>query len=68
MNDIPGYRVVRVISTVYGPTVRSRNVIADIGAGFKSLIGGEVGIFTKMLYDSRNSAVDRMVGECLAKG
>ncbi|KAK9352280.1 putative heavy-metal-binding-domain-containing protein [Lipomyces doorenjongii] len=68
MNDIPGYRVVRVISTVYGLTVRSRNVIADIGAGFKSLIGGEVGIFTKMLYDSRNSAVDRMVGECLAKG
>ncbi|KAK9343970.1 putative heavy-metal-binding-domain-containing protein [Lipomyces starkeyi] len=68
MNDIPGYRVVRVISTVYGLTVRSRNVIADIGAGFKSLIGGEVGIFTKMLYDSRNSAVDRMVGDCLAKG
>ncbi|KAK9373129.1 uncharacterized protein V1513DRAFT_450314 [Lipomyces chichibuensis] len=65
MNEIPGYRVVRVISTVYGLTVRSRNVIADIGAGFKSLIGGEVGIFTKMLYDSRNAAVDRMVGECL---
>ncbi|KAK9352277.1 putative heavy-metal-binding-domain-containing protein [Lipomyces doorenjongii] len=68
MNDIPGYRVVHVISTVYGLTVRSRNVVASVGANFKSLIGGEVGVFTKMLYDSRNSAVDRMISECLAKG
>ncbi|KAK9243275.1 UPF0145 domain protein [Lipomyces tetrasporus] len=68
MNDIPGYRVVRVLTTVYGLTVRSRNIIADIGAGFKSLIGGELGILTKMLYDSRNSAADKMIGECLAKG
>ncbi|KAK9322181.1 hypothetical protein V1517DRAFT_144164 [Lipomyces orientalis] len=68
MNDVPGYHVVRVLTTVYGLTVRSRNIIADIGAGFKSIIGGELGVLTKMLYDSRNSAVDRMIGECLAKG
>jgi uncharacterized protein YbjQ (UPF0145 family) len=31
MNDIPGYRVVKVLGTVYGLTVRTRNWGADIG-------------------------------------
>lgn len=68
MNDIPGYRVVKVLGTVYGLTVRSRNWGADIAALLRSSIGGELKYFTTMMYRSRNSAVNRMVGECLGRG
>jgi uncharacterized protein YbjQ (UPF0145 family) len=68
MNDIPGYRVVRVLGTVYGLTVRTRNWGADIGAFFKSAVGGELKFLTTLLYRTRNSAVERMVGECMGRG
>jgi uncharacterized protein YbjQ (UPF0145 family) len=68
MNDIPGYRVVRVLGTVYGLTVRSRNWGADIATIFKSVVGGELKYLTNVLYTSRNYAVERMVGECIGRG
>lgn len=68
MNDMPGYRVVKVLGTVYGLTVQSRNIGAVVGSAFKSLGGGELKVFTNMLYTARNSAVERMVGECLGRG
>jgi len=68
MNDIPGYRVVKVLGAIYGITVRSRNWGADIGAFLKSIVGGEIRYFTNLMYTSRNAAVERMVGECLQRG
>jgi len=68
MNDIPGYRVVRVLGTVYGLTVTSRNWGADIGSFLKSAVGGELKYFTTMMYRARNAAVERMVGECMGRG
>lgn len=68
MNDIPGYKINQVLGTVYGLTVRSRNLGAGIGGVMRSLAGGEIRIFTKMLYTARNEAVERMVGECMSRG
>jgi len=68
MNDLPGYRIVSVLGTVYGLTVRSRNLAVGIGAVLKSILGGEVGTFTRMMYSSRNEAVERLVGEAMARG
>jgi uncharacterized protein YbjQ (UPF0145 family) len=68
MNDIPGYKITRVLGTVYGLTCRTRNWGADIGAWLKSSVGGELKYFTTMLYRSRDQAVERMVGECMGKG
>jgi len=68
MNDIPGYRVIRVLGTVYGLTVRSRNWGADIASVLKSAVGGELKYLSNLLYTARNSAVERMVGECIARG
>ena len=42
MNDLPGYEVTEVLGEVLGLTVRSRHVGAQMGAGFKSLVGGEL--------------------------
>jgi uncharacterized protein YbjQ (UPF0145 family) len=68
MNDIPGYRVVKVLGAIYGLTVRSRNWGTDIGAFLRSSVGGEIRYFTNLMYTSRNAAVERMVGECLGRG
>ena len=64
MNDVPGYEVVEV----FGLTVRSRNVGSQIGAGFKSLVGGELKGMTKALVDSRQQVIERMVEEAQSKG
>ena len=68
MNDIPGHDVEEVLGEVFGLTVRSRNVGAQIGAGFKSMLGGELKGMTKMLAESRTEAIERLVEEAEAKG
>ena len=68
MNELPGYQIEEVFGEVFGLTVRSRNLGSQLGAGFKSLIGGELKGMTKALVDSRQQVVDRMVEEAEAKG
>jgi len=68
MNDVPGHRVASVLGEVFGLTVRSRNAFSQMGAGFKSMLGGELKGMTKNLHDSRQEAVDRLVEEAQAKG
>jgi uncharacterized protein YbjQ (UPF0145 family) len=68
MNDIPGYAVDEVYGEVMGLTVRSRNIGSQIGAGFKSILGGELKGMTKALVESRRDVMDRMVAEAEEKG
>ena len=68
MNDLPGYQVDEVLGEVFGLTVRARNVGAQIGASFKSLIGGELKGMTKMLAEGRVHAQERLEEEATAKG
>jgi uncharacterized protein YbjQ (UPF0145 family) len=68
MNDLPGYRIVKVLGTVYGITVRSRNWGVDIGAFLRSSVGGEIKYITNLMYRSRNAAQERLVGECMQRG
>ena len=68
MNDIPGYEVDEVYGEVMGLTVRSRNIGSQIGAGLKSIVGGELKGMTKALVDSRRQVMERMVQEAEAKG
>ena len=68
MNDIPGYEVAEVFGEVMGLTVRSRNIGSQLGAGLKSIIGGELKGMTKALTDSREQVMERMVQEAEAKG
>ena len=55
MNDLPGYTIDEVLGEVTGLTVRSRNVGTQIGAGFKSLVGGELKGLTKQLLETRRA-------------
>ncbi|MDQ6937014.1 MAG: YbjQ family protein [Actinomycetota bacterium] len=67
-NDIQGWEIQRVCGEVFGLTVRSRNAFSQLGAGFKSLVGGELRGMTKALVDSRNDVMNRMFEEARARG
>jgi uncharacterized protein YbjQ (UPF0145 family) len=67
-NELPGYEIDEVYGEVFGLTVRSRNALSQLGAGLKSIVGGELRGMTKALIDSRQQVIDRMVEEAEAKG
>lgn len=66
--EIAGYRTVKSLGTIFGITVQSRNWGADLGGFLKSSVGGELGVYTKLMYTARNQSMDRMVGECMGRG
>jgi len=67
-NDIPGWEIQRVCGEVFGLTVRSRNAFSQIGAGLKSLMGGELRGMTENLVNSRNEVMGRMLEAARARG
>lgn len=67
-NDVPGYKVVEVYGEVFGLIVRSRNLFSNMGASFRTIFGGEVGGYTKLLSESRLQAVARLREAAKAKG
>ena len=67
-NELPGYAIDEVYGEVFGLTVRSRNAFSQLGAGLKSILGGELKGMTKALVDSRMEVIQRMTEEAEAKG
>ena len=67
-NDLPGWEITETLGEVFGLTVRSRNIGSQLGAGLKSIMGGELKGMTKALVDSREQVIERMVEEAKAKG
>jgi uncharacterized protein YbjQ (UPF0145 family) len=60
-NDIEGHRVTKYLGLVRGITVRSRSVLGNIGAGFQSLFGGNISIYTELAEKAREEAYELMV-------
>jgi uncharacterized protein YbjQ (UPF0145 family) len=67
-NDLPGYEITETLGEVFGLTVRSRNIGSQLGAGLKSIMGGELKGMTKALSDSRLQVIERMVEGAESKG
>jgi uncharacterized protein YbjQ (UPF0145 family) len=65
---IPGKKVVRVLGLVRGNTIRARHVGKDILAGLRNMVGGEVTEYAKLLAESREQAIDRMLVEAEGLG
>lgn len=59
--EIPGYEIQEYLGLVWGITVRSRNIGADITAGCRNIVGGEVKSYTIMSNEARDQAVQRLV-------
>jgi uncharacterized protein YbjQ (UPF0145 family) len=66
--DVPGRKITKVLGIARGNTVRSRNIGRDIAAGFKSIVGGEIGTFTAMTAQSRDEALNRMINDAIKMG
>ena len=63
---VPGKTVVRTLGLVRGNTIRARHVGKDIMAAMRNLVGGEVTEYAKLLAESREQALDRMVEQAEA--
>lgn len=67
-NEIPGYRVQAVLGEVMGLTVRSTNIGGSLTASLRSIGGGEIPEYTKIMYESRHEVMRRMVDEAAQRG
>jgi uncharacterized protein YbjQ (UPF0145 family) len=67
-NEVPGCRIDAVFGEIFGTTVRSRNALSQLGAGLKSILGGELAGITKAVVESRLEATERLIGEARARG
>jgi uncharacterized protein YbjQ (UPF0145 family) len=63
-----GYEVKQALGQVFGVVVRSRGLGGNIMAGLRSLGGGEIVEYTRLVEDTRRHAVDRMVQNARAMG
>jgi uncharacterized protein YbjQ (UPF0145 family) len=62
-DTIPGRSIKTTLGLARGNTIRARHLGVDIMAGLKTLVGGEITEFTKLVAESREQSLDRMVEE-----
>ncbi len=67
-DELADYEIVQTLGLVRGNTIRARHVGKDIMAGLRTLVGGEITEYTKMLAESREQAVDRLMAEARKRG
>ncbi len=61
-------KITKTIGFVEGSATRARHIGSDIGAGLKSLVGGEIKGYTKLMEDTRKQAIDRMESAAKEQG
>ena len=66
--SIPGREVVAVYGIVKGNTIRARHVGHDIMAGLRTIVGGEIDEYTKLMAEAREQAIDRMATDAKRLG
>ena len=65
---VPARETVRILGIAKGTTIRTRHIGRNILAWFKSLVGGEIHDFTKVIAEAREQALDRMVADAQRMG
>lgn len=59
--DLPGYRVIQNLGVVRGIIVRSRSIVANIGASLQTLVGGNIVAWTRLCEETRSEAFEIMI-------
>jgi len=65
---VPGKRIVKTLGLVKGNTIRARHIGKDVLAALKNMVGGEIEEYTKMVAESREQSLDRMVEQARELG
>ncbi len=60
---VPGKTIKRSLGLVRGNTIRARHLGRDVMAFLRNIVGGEIRDYTKMMAESREQAIDRMIEE-----
>ena len=61
-------KIVKTLGYVKGSSARARNAAADVFASIKNIIGGEVEEYSRLLQQTRDQAVERMIADAKDKG
>ena len=64
-SEIPGKKIKKILGVVKGNTIRARHIGRDIGAGLKTIVGGEIKSYTQMTTQAREEAFNRMINEAV---
>lgn len=67
-DEFADYEIIETLGLVKGNTIRARHIGKDILAGLRTIVGGEIVEYTKMLAESREQAIDRMIKVAKQKG
>jgi uncharacterized protein YbjQ (UPF0145 family) len=68
IDSVPGKTIKKTFGLVRGNTIRARHIGKDITAALRNIVGGEIRDYTKMMAESREQALDRMVEEAKELG
>lgn len=66
--NVPDKEIKEVLGIAKGSAVRARNIGRDLFAGLKSIVGGEIDEYTKLLSQSRDQAIARMIADAQKMG
>ena len=66
--QVEGKKIVKTIGMVKGSTIRARHLGRDLMAGLRGVVGGEITEYTKMMAESREQAIQRMVEDAEKQG
>lgn len=66
--NVAGHKIVKTLGLVRGNTVRARHVGKDIMAGLRTVVGGEIHEYAKLMAESREQSIDRMCAEAESLG
>ena len=67
-DNFADHEIIETLGLVRGNTIRARHIGRDILASLRNVVGGEVTDYTKMLAESREQSIDRMIAEAKSKG
>ena len=59
---------IETIQLVKGSIVFSKNVVRDVFAGLKTIVGGEIKGYSEMMSEARQKATERMIQEATSIG
>ncbi|MCL0087372.1 YbjQ family protein [Dehalococcoidia bacterium] len=68
LERIEGKRIVKTLGIARGSTIRAKHVGKDIVASFRGIVGGEITEYTKLMAQSREEAMQRMVEQAEKMG
>jgi uncharacterized protein YbjQ (UPF0145 family) len=67
-DTIVGKKIVKQLGLAKGNTIRARHIGRDIMALLRHIVGGEITDYTKMMAESREQALDRMIEDAQKLG